>query len=53
MMLDRLVFDNEISLPFTFTVGCVRANVYVCSLILDDIVMNVVVKGGVLEFKGL
>ena len=34
-------------------VGCVRAEASVIPLILDDVVMHVVVKGGVFEFIGL
>ena len=51
-MLDGLMFDHMSYLPFTFTVGCVRAKASLHPHISDDIVMHVVVKGKVFEFIG-
>ena len=47
------MFYHFLFYPFVVTVGFVRANAYVCSRILDDFVMHIVVKGDVLEFVGL
>ena len=50
---DGLIFDHVISFPFLVTVRCVRAKKYVHTRISDDVVMYVVVKGGLFEFIGL
>ena len=47
MTLDGLMFDHVRSFLFAITVGCVRAKASVCPHISDDVVMHVVVKGGV------
>ena len=52
MMVDGLMFDRMISLPFAVKVRCMRAKASVRPHILDDVVMHVVVKGGVFEFIG-
>ena len=52
MMVDGLMFDRMISLPFAVKVRCMRAKASVRPHILDDVVMHVVVKGGAFEFIG-
>ena len=50
MALYRLVFDRVISFPFMVTVICVRTNTSVRTCVLNDILINSVVKGVVFEF---
>ena len=52
MELDGLMFGCVSSFPFAVTVGYVRAKAYVCPRIMNDIVMYVVVKGGVSDIIG-
>ena len=52
MALDRLMFDNLVFSAFVVMVGCVGSKASVRLLILDDVVMHEVVKGGVFEFIG-
>ena len=53
MTLDGIMFDHFFFSPFTVTVGFFRAKASVRPHIFDDVVMNEVVKGEVLEFIGL
>ena len=50
MTLDRLVFDCVNSPPCTVTVGCVMSKASVRPRISYDIIIQLVVEGGVLEF---
>ena len=47
------MFDHLIFSPFAVMFVCVRANVYVCQHISDDVVMHVLFKGEVLYFIGI
>ena len=53
MTLDGIMFDYVRFYPFAVMVGCVRFKLSVRPRILDEVVMNVVVKGGVFEFIGI
>ena len=53
MTLDGLMFDHVRSSPVLVMELCVRVKASVCPRISDDVVMHVVVKGGVFEFIGL
>ena len=53
MTLDRFVCDRVYFPPCKVTVGCVRSKASVRSHISHDIIMNIVVKGGIFEFIGL
>ena len=52
-MLDRFVFECVNFPPFVVTAGCVMAKAYVCPRVSDDLIMYVLVKGGLIEFMGL
>ena len=49
MTLERIMFDHLRFTPFAVTIGHVRAKVYVCTCISDDVVIHEVVKGDVFE----
>ena len=46
------MFDHSLSSPFSIMVGFVSDKASVHPRISDDVVMHVVVKGGVFEFIG-
>ena len=47
MKLDGLMFDHVRSFLFAVMVQCVRSKASVCPRISGDVVMHVVVEGGV------
>ena len=53
MRLDSFIFDCMIFSTCAVMVGCVMSKASLRPCVLDDIIMHVVVKGGVLDFIGL
>ena len=50
MMLDGIMFDHVRSIPFAVTVVCVRDKASIRQHVSDEVIMYVVVKGGLFEF---
>ena len=46
MILDVLMFDRVMTIPFAVTFVCVRYKASVCPRVSDDVAMRVIVKGG-------